>query len=203
MDRTIVNLVSIVLGGAGLFAVLTGYHVPELSKSYFGENPFAVKRDAIESVNNWVFALVTLGGLFLQVVAEIWGADLVTRAYTTSSYVRFTVACIIVASVAVWLLAKAVRAIARPKWLPVVRRGQSELFRRADFVTAHDGWEEEHLREIDTIPEAKRPDYVKTNLQTARERVEQIEKLFDVEPKGTIAERIQRLRPLFDSRVMV
>ena len=35
MDRTIINLVSILVGGAGLFTVLTGFNVPELNVIFF------------------------------------------------------------------------------------------------------------------------------------------------------------------------
>ena len=37
MDRTIINLVSILVGGAGLFTVLTGFNVPELNMNFFLE----------------------------------------------------------------------------------------------------------------------------------------------------------------------
>ena len=45
MDRTILNIVSILIGGAGLVTALTGFNVPQLNMSFWGENPFAVKRD--------------------------------------------------------------------------------------------------------------------------------------------------------------
>ena len=67
MDKTSLNLISIVLGGVGLFVVLTKFSVPELHATFLGSNPFAAKRDTIESVMTWLFTGLTLLGLLVQV----------------------------------------------------------------------------------------------------------------------------------------
>ena len=65
IDRTIINLITLLISGTGIFAALTKYSAPELSKSYWGENPFAFKRDKIDAVMTWIFTiLVALGLLF-------------------------------------------------------------------------------------------------------------------------------------------
>jgi hypothetical protein len=74
-DRTQYNLFSILLGGAGLLIVLTHFNAPELNYSFIGENPFAIKRDIVEGVLNWVFTAVAVVALLLQLIAEIFGKD--------------------------------------------------------------------------------------------------------------------------------
>jgi hypothetical protein len=59
MDRTILNLLSLIIGGSGIFVVLTKFNVPELNMSFLGENPFAIKRDAIDNVMTWIFTKVS------------------------------------------------------------------------------------------------------------------------------------------------
>ena len=63
MDKTSLNIVSIVLGGVGLFVVLTKFSVPELHATFLDSNPFVVKRDVIESFMTWLFTGLTLFGL--------------------------------------------------------------------------------------------------------------------------------------------
>src|ERR1700682_4558547 len=98
MDRTLINLVSILVGSAGLFTVLTGFNVPELNMSFFGANPYAVKRDAIESTMKWIFAVVALFGLVLQLWAEIWGVNLPDRSHNSKYYINFCVGSLVAIS---------------------------------------------------------------------------------------------------------
>ena len=54
MDKTLLDLISLLIAGAGLFAVLTKFNVRQLRATYFGENPYALKRDEIERVMTWL-----------------------------------------------------------------------------------------------------------------------------------------------------
>jgi len=60
LDKTIINLATILISGTGLFVVLTKFNVPELNMSFVGGNPYAVKRDIIEGVMSFVFTYLTL-----------------------------------------------------------------------------------------------------------------------------------------------
>lgn len=85
MDKTSLNLISIVLGGVGLFVVLTKFSVPELHATFLRSNPFAVKRDIIESVMTWLFTGLTLLGLLVQVGVAIWSNRIGERVHTAAS----------------------------------------------------------------------------------------------------------------------
>jgi hypothetical protein len=50
MDKTLLDLISLLIAGAGLFAVLTKFNVPQLRATYWDENPYALKRDEIDRV---------------------------------------------------------------------------------------------------------------------------------------------------------
>ncbi|MFA6472823.1 MAG: hypothetical protein WCU00_12360, partial [Candidatus Latescibacterota bacterium] len=54
IDKTSLNLISILISGAGLFAVLTKYNVPELNMTYLDGNPFAEKREVIDCFMTWI-----------------------------------------------------------------------------------------------------------------------------------------------------
>ena len=89
MDRTILNLLSLTSGGSGLFVVLTKFNVPELNMSFFGENPFAIKRDAIDNVMTWIFTCLALLGVVLQICGEIWSDRFPERQHQIRFYAWF------------------------------------------------------------------------------------------------------------------
>ena len=197
MDRTLINVASILLGGAGLLTVLTGFNVPELNMSFFGQNPFAVKRDAIENVMNWLFTLVALIGLALQLGAEIWGGKLPERRYDAKFYVWCTVGGVVAVAALVWLLTLAGNRVARSIWWPKIIASQAEVFESSVFVVEHDGWREDQLTIKDTLSATDAQRHRSANLSQAEDRIAQIEKLIEVRPEGDLVTRIARLRPLF------
>ena len=81
MDRTIINLVTLLISGIGIFAALTKYSAPELSKSYWGENPFALKRDKIDAVMIWIFTFLFAFGLLFHALTLILIHDIPERKY--------------------------------------------------------------------------------------------------------------------------
>ena len=76
MDKTSINLLTILIAGAGLFGALVKFYSPEVNYSFFGENPFLVKRDIIENTMSWIFTLLALSGLLFQAYKEIWGVKI-------------------------------------------------------------------------------------------------------------------------------
>jgi hypothetical protein len=154
MDRTSLNLVSLILGGAGLFTVLTGFNVPQTRLSYLGENPYQIKRDETAAVMTWLFTAFALLGGAIQVIAEILGDTLPARTYTTWSYVRVAGGAGILAIILVRLVSQIGYSIARRRWLPQVLTTQRERIDRAIFAATHDGLPPEHHAERDRM----RPD---------------------------------------------
>lgn len=183
MDKTSINLISIVLGGTGLFVVLTKFSVPELNMTFFGTNPFAIKRDAIESVMAWIFTAMALVALLIQVAAAIWSDQIEERTHTTPFYIVLFVVSLAVAVALVALLTGIGNRVAQRSWVPQIVENQMEIYRAARFVIENDGWREDQLPVRATLADPER--YRTTNLEAAARQIEQIEKLFDVTPSST------------------
>jgi hypothetical protein len=194
LDRTIVNLTSLLLGGAGLFTVLTGFNVPETTSSFYGENPFAIKRDAIETAMDWIFSGVALVALALQLFAEIFSEQLPNRLYGPQLYVAFAIAGLVVVVTLVWLLGKLGRVFARRTWLPRVVGAQGDLFKRAAFIVEHDGWTEEEFPNISSYSAAYQDERRKSNLDQAAQHLSQIERLFEIRSVDGLDSRVKQLR---------
>lgn len=196
IDKTSLNLISIVLGGTGLFVVLTKFSVPELNASFFEMNPFAIKRDVIESVMTRIFTLLTTFGLLVQVVVAIVDGRLKERVHGTRFYTLLFVVVLAMAAALVPLLTAIGRRVARGSWLPQIVENQKELYAAARFVIEHDG---------DQLPIRAPPvdpaDHRAANLKNAALQVEQIEKLFDItnDPRDLKA-RLDRIRPYFERK---
>ncbi len=196
MDKTLINLFSILVSGAGLFAVLTKYGVPELNMSFLGENPFAFKRDCIASVMNWMFVSLALLGLLLQAFRLIFENFLPERVHQTYFYVIAFLVGIVAMITLIIAIDFTGKRIAKHFWLPKVIESQAELFRSAAFIVEHDGWREDQLPLIAKQPNAKY--YRQKNYETAVDRFTQIEKLLELRVSADdLNERVKRLRPYF------
>lgn len=191
------NIVSLIVGGAGIFVVLTKFNVPELNMSFFGENPFAVKRDAIETVMTWIFTCLATIGLLLQIGGEIWSDRLQSRQYTSSFYMCFFLVSCLMAFVIVCGLTAIGNRIAKRTWLPMVVAKQAELYSQTRIIVDHDGWEEGQLKVKDTLQNPRM--YQEKNLEGAERSVTQIERLLDL-PSDLVElkPRMERLAPFFE-----
>ncbi len=118
IDRTIINLVTLLISGTGIFAALTKFNVPELSKSFWGENPFAFKRDKIDVVMTWTVTSLAVYGLLFHSSALIWGNDIPDRNYGARTYVIVFSVGFLIMLLVVFLLTKLGNLIARKRWLP-------------------------------------------------------------------------------------
>jgi hypothetical protein len=199
MDKTSLNLIPIVLGGVGLFVVLTKFSVPELHATFLGSNPFAIKRDIIESAMTWLFTGLTLLGLLVQVGVAIWSNHIEERVHTTRFYVVLFVVVLAVGVALVPLLTAVGNLLARRSWLPEIVENQKEVYKAASFVIEHDGWREDQLAVRGTLPDPER--YRTANLETAARQVEQIEKLLEVRsPSTDLRARLDGIKPFFERR---
>jgi hypothetical protein len=199
LDKTSLNLISLVLGGVGLFVVLTKFSVPELHATFLGSSPFAAKRDVIESVMTWLFTGLTLLGLLVQVGVAICGNYIEERSHTTRFYIVLFGAALAVGVVLVPLLTAVGNGVARRFWLSQVVENQKEVYRAASFVIEHDGWREDQLPVKATLADPER--YRIANLETAARQVEQIEKLLEVASRSEdLRARLDRIKPFFEPR---
>jgi hypothetical protein len=179
MDRTQLNIISIILGGAAILLVIKGYNVPEVNMTFYDSNPFGVKRDAIVTAMKWVSALVALVGICLRLFVEIKGEGLRTRSrnWKGHHYVIFCASWIIAIGIMVVVLNELGNKIARSQWEPTVIQGQHDNFEHAKFVAEHDGEPNER--------------------KEAEHDLGIIEELLEVESSGDLRQRVERLQPKF------
>lgn len=202
MDRTLVNIASIVIGGAGLFAVLTEFNVPGLNMSFFGENTFAVKRDVIETIMTRLFTFVALTGLGLQLWAEVWGAHLREHTHKRTLYIQAIIGSVIAVAMLVWALTGIGNSVARRVWQPKVVDMQRVVFDRSKFIVEHDGWTPEHWENRNELVSRGESERLRTaGMETAEKDLAQIEDLLDVSRSGDLLRRIEALQPFFQNPV--
>lgn len=138
MDKTLINLSTILLSGTGLFAVLTRLDVPQINFSFWdGENPYAIKRDEIEKSMNWIFTSLAVIGLLLQTYGEIFVRP--DKIYGSCFYVCLFLIGIAAMVLVTMALASLGRHSARKRWLPKILLNQKEVFESARFSVEHEG----------------------------------------------------------------
>lgn len=173
--------------------VLTKFNVPELNMSFFGTNPFAIKRDEIESVMTWLFTALALVALLIQVGVVIFNDQIEERLHTTYFYIFVFIGSLVSAGVLVLLLTVIGNKLARDRWLPKIVESQMEIYETAKFIIEHDGWRKDQLLSKDTIADAER--YRSANRQTAEKHFEQLEKLLDIRPDtNDLSQRLARIK---------
>ena len=194
MDRTLINLASLLLGGAGLFTVLTGFNVPEASHSFYGTSPFLIKREAIKDTSDWIFSSVALAALVLQIAAEIMGNRLPERSHGVSLYIGVATLGLPPMYGMVWLLSRLARRLALKKWVPRVLEPQVGIFESAAFIVSHEGIAENEYPHLSEMTEPRKAEARALNYKTAEGRLNQLERLFEVKPAGSMGERVEALR---------
>jgi hypothetical protein len=198
MDRTLVNVASILVGGAGLLAVLIGFNIPQVDVPFVWENSFRVKQAAIEWTMTWVFTSLTLCGPVLQLGAQIWGADLPERSHHTRYYVIFSVGGLIMVALMVFVLAGFGDWVAKRYWQPRVIAFQQATFERAAFVVEHEGWAPELWDRRESIAKTGKAEWYRAeNLRVAEQAVGRIEEVLEIDAHGELKQRLAALKPLF------
>lgn len=179
--------------------VLTEYYSPEVNMTFMGENPFAVKRDIINNVMTWFFACVALSGIFIQILAEIFGKHIPARKHSIYFYLIYSAGILIVVIFAIQLLAGLGYSIARDKWQPLIVDNQREIYFDSKYIIEHDGLRKDQFRVRDKLSESALERRQKENYEMTKERFTRLERLFDIEnTSNDLQERISRIKPFFE-----
>ena len=196
MDKTLLDLISLLIAGAGLFAVLTKFNVPQLRATYWNDNPYALKRDEIDRVMTWLFTGMAGIGIVVQFVRLGVFYSLPERSYGATTYSLFFGLGIIVMAVAILAVARIGYWIAKKRWFPKTVEGQKPLYQSAKFILEHDGWREDQWEKRADLNEKEK--YVAANMDTVCKYWNQIEDLLDC-PSGHLQskDRIRQLGRFF------
>lgn len=204
IDRAVLNIVSLVLSGVGLFVVLTKFNVPELRTTYFDANPYAEKAETIDKVMTVIFTTLTLIGIILQLACEIWSQSIPSERYPSLFYLLIFVFVLCATIVLSIILTYVGKRVARSVWFPRAIQQVTEQYVSARFIVEHDGWREDQLAIKDNATINNRLQCRETNFKTAQERIVNIETLLDLPHyDGDLIARLDRLQPYFEPKPSV
>src|SRR3989338_6046846 len=138
IDKTILNTISVFIAGAGLFAALTKYKLPEINYSFYNSNPFAIKRDIIDWVLTWYFVIFALLGLVFRLAALICDNNILCeRKHSTKFYIKFSTAMLFLMFLCIPIIGNIGSCTAKRKWFPLVTQNQNELFLQSKYIIEH------------------------------------------------------------------
>ena len=190
MDITILNIISTLLIGGGLFGGLTKYNVPELSDSFYNINPFQIKQRIIDRILTYIYTGITLAGLFIQIIIIIYGSHFEEKLHQGCLYWDIFFIGFVITIILIIVLSKLGLFFARRIWLPKIENLMKEAFNHALYTVENNG--ENYQTERDTRSQEEK------NLDEAEERVEIIEKLLEINnPNKALLTRLISLKTYF------
>ena len=96
-DKTMLNLLSLVIAAGGIASGLLKYNPTETMMSFYGKNLYILKRNIIEAWKNGIFATVTLCGVAIRAI-PILSPHTPERIHPLQYYLRYSVVLIILAA---------------------------------------------------------------------------------------------------------
>jgi hypothetical protein len=197
LDGVMINLFTLLIGGAGVFSALLKFQARQLHSTFLGSNPFSQKASVIDDVTAKVFVTMAVLGLLIQAYKEIVGPAVPDRIHSTKFYTYFFLLGIVSTSWIVWLCSATGKLIARPIWLPSTVQGQSDIYSSVSQIIKNNGIYDEQAQRKGTKDEPTQ-EVIDRNFKTAEQRMKQLEKLLEITPtSGTLAERLKRVDPFF------
>lgn len=192
-DKTILNILSVFIAGAGLFAASNKYKVPEINYSFWGSNPFAIKKDIIDGVLTWYFIVFALLGLLFRFIPIICKNNIsIERKYNNKFYIKFSIITLFLMFISVVIIGNIGRYVAKGRWFPLVIQNQKEAFIQAKYIIEHDGLRDDQLRQKDLLDDIEK--YRKINYESAEKILNQIERLLEIKSNSKkIDDRVRYL----------
>lgn len=198
IDKSLINLFTILISGAGVFAIFLKYNVPQLNKSFWDENPYAIKRDIIESVMTWVFIFLALLGLLIQSYSIIYGDVIYERLHNSLFYIMSSIGGAMFMMIVIYSLGCLGKIIARRKWLPIIVKNQTELFNIIGATIKNNGFLEGQLPDMEVYSDEQKIEITQKNNERAKAYISQIEELLEItEPPESLVEKYNNVSKYF------
>ena len=194
MDKTLLTLLTLTIGAASLFIVVTETKSEEAHMTFVGANPFAIKDGIVNRTVTRIFAAFTFISFSIQGISTIIDVSLPQRLYDPSTYVIAFFLCVLLMAMS----ATIAKRVARRKWLPKLVSMMTEAFEFIEFVVEHDGWQK---GQFENQHEQRSPEKTKQrNLEQAEEMMGRLEKLLEVKQLSAaddLKARLQSIKPFF------
>jgi hypothetical protein len=165
MDITIINLLSIVIGGIGIFGALTKFAQFEQHFMYLGSNNFQLKSDFIGKIRSYVFALLAIIGLSIQAIKEIFLYSLPERLYCVDYYIALFLLLLMVATVITKLLLFLSDKFAKRYWKPIIENSIYDAYARARSLLDNDGLYKGKVAKKPKTPDEEKKAYYIQNIK--------------------------------------
>lgn len=193
LDKIIIDMISIIIGGVGLIGAITKFDVANSRKTFYGENPFARKEEAINnSIVIWFTFYAALGLIFQLIFGSILGDLIAERLYPRSVYFIGLALSIPYSYLIVKFIQWMGKESAKKEWQPDLANLFKEHYLSAKFIVENNGRSKddgEVLSESNKI----------SNYKTAEKTIARIEELFDISPSNEddLTVRINRFAKYF------
>ncbi len=199
IDKTILDLISLLFGTAGIFSVLVKYSVPQLNQTYIGSNPHGLKRDVIDSVTTKMFLFLALIGIFIQAISIIKG-DSLPRQHSERWYIMaflYGIPCILVVT---YVFGKLARIIAQLIWKPKIAKEFVENLDYLHFMIGSDtAYAKAYIAQHNIQDKRAEESLRNANLESARQMVADLENLFEIKNKSLDWKlRLTRISPYIE-----
>ncbi len=90
LDQILLEIISFSISSIGIFNFMLRYDVPQLDKTYYGENLYKIKARIINKIVNWFYAIPTFMGLLIIPFKEIFSDQIPQRIILNNiSYIIF------------------------------------------------------------------------------------------------------------------
>lgn len=197
IDKITLDLTTALISVISILNVLTKYNIPEVNIAFWGVNPFALKKDIIDSTMTWIFSLLALIGLSIQLFKILPNIKIPKRLYKTQYYYSFLVIGVLLSWFVVMPIFRSLgHGIAKQIWMPKIVETQKEAFEKTVFIFNHHGWRKDQLKIKDSLDNPE--EYINANLQQIDGYISQMEKLFDIKKlPRTRKEKIENLEKYF------
>ena len=200
-DKVILDLLSLLVAGLGLFGVILKLTTPalndaRLSATFWGANPFQLKRDQIDSAITRFYTAVTFFGFVLQGMSIIWPFP--ARLYSTCTYLIIFLLGLLLCWPSSFAISWFAKLYAQKHWKKEIIQSQKELFEQANEIFLNNGLNKSQVADIPKKSKAELDDLKKLNWANFDSAISQIEELLDL--KNDMADRrkkIERLRKFF------
>lgn len=172
IDRNVIDIFSLFIGGAGLFGAITKFSSDKaVTPFYDGPNIYALKENKKNKAIEYVFLVIGLIGIFLQALNRIFPNVIKENLKSTAEYIAWAIFALLITFVIVFFSIYLARRIARQYWCPIIIDRVKDEFYRVQEIC--------QLTHSDNL---KQEDY-----DFAQKQVKRIEELLELKVKGSIS----------------
>jgi hypothetical protein len=196
IDKVILETIILLAIGLSLYAVLTRAYEQGVNDPLYGTDLFALKKEAVDKYNTYLFSGLALAGFILQVAVTFNRGKIKNKIYSGKVYFVVFISGVAVfsflSSGMVWLGTR----LAKQEWLPRVIATQVDIYQVAKRIIINRGLRDDQLR----LTDKRALQAVKNiNFALVGKYLKQMDGVLELEEgSGDYNSRIRRLERYFE-----